>query len=139
MSAAELAARLHGRQYRNEITKDEERLAKDAGLVVLFGASDDLAEFRGAIHDEAGCYDGGDLVLVDGKPYEFGVCDCRHADAADKAAKARGALIRAHWCLNEWSWSYETTIQHATFDIFEDDEPYCRGIVFDVAALEPKP
>jgi hypothetical protein len=36
----------------SEINKAEERQAKDAGLVVVFGYSDDGVELRGAIHDE---------------------------------------------------------------------------------------
>lgn len=59
MTAAELAALLNGREYRKEMSRDEEQVAKAAGLVVVFGASDDLMELRGAISDEVGCYDGG--------------------------------------------------------------------------------
>ena len=38
---------------------EEERLAKENGLVVVFGYSDDNIELRGAINNEAGCFDGG--------------------------------------------------------------------------------
>jgi len=135
MTKHELAARLIGREYGSEITTDEDRLAREAGLVVLFGASDDLAEFKGAIYDEVGCYDGGVILLVGGKPYELGVCDCDcpHAVKADDAALARGNKIKAVWCGPEgYSWTYETGIPHATFDVMEDGERYCRGIVFDL-------
>lgn len=140
MTKEELAARLNGREYRNEIAKDEERIAKESGLVVLFGASDDLAEFRGAIRDEAGIYDGGDIVLVtdpaDGslKVWQFDVCTCIYSQKADALAKAVGLTIRAVWCAdNGYDWSYETEIPHATFDVMESGEKYCRGIVFALA------
>jgi hypothetical protein len=134
MNKEELAARLNGREYGNEITPDEERRAAGNGLVVLFGASDDLAEFRGAIHDEADCYDGGAVHIVDGKVYKLGVCDCPHAVKADEAARARGDKIQAVWCGPEdYSWTYVTAIQHATFDVMEGGERYCRGIVFELA------
>lgn len=63
MNLQEFAKMLDGRTYGNEITKEEQKLAKDLGFVVVFGASDDLMEFRGAIADEFGCYDGGTVCL----------------------------------------------------------------------------
>ena len=42
MTAKELAELLNGREYGNEITSDEEKLAKESGLVVVFGYSDDM-------------------------------------------------------------------------------------------------
>ena len=63
MTKEELAARLTGREYRDEITAAEEAEARAAGLVVVFGASDDLMEFEGAIRDEIGCYDGGTAMV----------------------------------------------------------------------------
>jgi hypothetical protein len=38
--------------------------------------------------------------------------------------------IDAVWCEGEYSWTYKTNIPHATFDIWEDGEKYCKGIVF---------
>ena len=42
MTKEELAATLNGREYNHEITKEEEAEARENGLVVIFGASDDL-------------------------------------------------------------------------------------------------
>ena len=65
MTMETLAAILDGREIGSEITKAEADQAKAAGLVVVFGASDDLMEFRGAIYDEIGCYtDDGVVVMV---------------------------------------------------------------------------
>lgn len=47
MTAKELAEMLSGRKYGMEITSEEARAAKDAGLVVVYGYSDDNVEFAG--------------------------------------------------------------------------------------------
>ena len=63
MTKEQFAEMLNGKQYRSEMTSDDGELAKDNGLVVVFGASDDLMEFRGAIDDEIDCYVGGTAYL----------------------------------------------------------------------------
>lgn len=50
---------MNGREYRNEGSDALFAQMKRDGIVAVFGASDDLMEFRGAIYDEVGCYDGG--------------------------------------------------------------------------------
>jgi len=64
MTTQELAKKLDGRQHRDEINEEEESQAKENGIVIVFGASDDLIEFRGAIYDEVGAYDGGKAFLT---------------------------------------------------------------------------
>ena len=59
MTKEELAALINGREYRDEVTPEIIQNAKENNLVIVFGASDDLMELRGAIDDEIGCYDGG--------------------------------------------------------------------------------
>ena len=110
--------------------------AKGDGLVIVFGASDDLMEFEGAINDEIGVCEGGDVQLD-----QSGVLDrsrCEDDDeVADYVLRLRTAkTIKALWCAEPgYSWTYETSIPHATFEIVEDGEPYCRGIVFELGAL----
>lgn len=131
MNAKELAAKLNGREYWREITNEEVRQAKEAGLVVVFGASDDLIEFRGAIRDEGDCYDGG-TVLFDAK----GVLPSSAQEYFERKAKAR--TITALWAKEPgYSWTYKTDIPHETFEIVEDGEPYCRGIVFNIGDISP--
>ncbi len=128
----EFAEKLNGRQYRNELTKELEAYAKENGIVVVFGASDDLMELRGAIDEECDCW-GGETFWIseNGKVY-----------SAQYAHLANGQVLRvdANWCPkgSKYSWEYETFIPHETFDIMEDDEPYCRGIVFYLKDLKPK-
>lgn len=116
MTEEQLAARLNGRQYGDEITRAEEQLAKENGLVVIFGASDDLCEMRGAIDDEFDCYDGGEI-------------ECEEYSGK----------LRAIWCpKNGGSWGYETDLPHAGFNIYEDDILYCVGIVVNLKKCQAK-
>jgi hypothetical protein len=131
------AARLNGNQYREEGSKDLWEAMETAGLVAVFGASDDLMEFRGAINDEVGCYNGGTAYLT-----KAGLVtnDCENDDCPHfKRAKKSASTISARWCKKEgFSWDYLTDIPHSKFVIKEDDENYCEGIVFaldDVPAV----
>lgn len=144
MTAAELAARITGRAYRDEITKDEAAEAKAAGLVVVFGASDDLVEFEGAIYDEADAW-GGATVRVDRKgivPSWESIRDGIDEDDA-KAHFARLAAgvveIEAVWGSEDpeasWLIKAPASLPHATFDVMEDGELFCRGIVFSINDL----
>lgn len=138
MNRHELAATLDGRQYRDEMSRVEEILAKESGLVVVFGASDDLMEFRGAVNDEIGVYEGGVAHFT-----RAGLLtnECDNEDCPFFAKmKNTATTIGAKWDTEGYSWVYETTIPHSTFDILEDDEKYCRGVVFalsDAAPLSP--
>lgn len=131
MDIKEFAMLLTGREYGNEITPAEELKAEELGFVVVFGYSDDGIEFRGAIDDEAGCYNGGEIFLDSEGIFEECECDCKHS----KLAKEKAKVIKAIWG-KEYPWEYGTTIPHAEFEIFEDGEKYCRGIVFDIKDLK---
>ncbi|MGK5031496.1 KTSC domain-containing protein [Janthinobacterium sp. MDT1-19] len=131
-----LAGLLTGREYGKEMLKEEEMQAKAAGLIVIFGASDDLMEFRGFVDDERGAPT---IALIDAKgllPFRE---DIEHDDEALKDYFARAPQVRAVdalWAKEDgYSWTYRTDVSHATFEIVEDGEPYCRGIVIDVADL----
>ena len=133
MNVQELANLLNGREYRQEITKEEAQQAKEAGLVVVYGASDDLMEFDGVIHDELGAWNGTTAYLNE---HGLLVNDCVDECPHFEKAKQKARTIKAIWHDNgEYSWTFETTISHATFDIVEDGEKYCRGIVFELATL----
>ena len=58
MTKEQFAEMLNGSEYRNEISRDQAKIAKDHNLLVCFGASDDLLEMRGIINDELGAWDG---------------------------------------------------------------------------------
>ncbi|MCS4284469.1 hypothetical protein M2396_002765 [Pseudomonas sp. BIGb0278] len=137
MTKEELAAQLTGLEYPTRIPGSLIVAAQSAGLVILCGASDDLMEFYGARREEIGCYDGGTaFVDADGVLPDR---DCLDGDEEiaeyvqrQKSAKA----IEALWCKEDgYSWTYKTDIPHATFEVVEDGQPYCRGIVFALAEL----
>lgn len=102
-------------------------MAKENGIVIVYGASDDLMEFGGAIRDEGGCFEGGE-VWID----KNGVVDA--------SATTGARCIEALWCDKEAlddngsiiTWIYKTDIPHETFMIYENGESYCRGIVFSI-------
>lgn len=130
MNSKELASKLSGREYRKEITEEEERQAKADGLVVLFGGSDDLMEFRGSVNDEVSCYEGGVAYLTSAGLFQT-ECDndaCPH----EKRLRNEAVPISAIWDRDGYSWVYETMIPHEVFDIMEGGEKYCRGIVFSL-------
>ena len=109
MTIYHFANGLNCREYDSEVmTSFEEKRAKELGFVVVYGYSDDNTEFRGAYCEEIGCYDGG-RVFKCGEKY-----------------------IDAVWCKGEFTWTYDTNIPHATFEIYDGGENYCRGIVFEL-------
>ena len=124
----EWAALLNGREYRSEVTKEEASQAKADGVVIVFGASDDLMEFEGAIYDELDCYGGREVAVTkDGLP----VNKCPDRDCPYfMASQDHAPKIESIWDTEGYSWVYKTDIPHETFDILEDGEKYCRGIVF---------
>lgn len=135
MNTKEFAKMLNGRERGTEISMEEERLAKTHGLVVLFGASDDLMEICGAIEEECDCYEGGTFYLTKTVVLDAPDCDpgdCPYFSAAKSAAKT----IKAVWHDDgEPSWTYETEVPHEAFNICEDGEVWCVGIVFNMEDL----
>lgn len=130
MDIKEFAKSISGKEYGYpQFTKEEIKTAKENGFVIVYGASDDLMEFEGAVREEIGCYDGGTAwIKGDG--------------VNDTPIVVREKSIKAIWCGgetddcgNKITWTYETEIPHETFMIYEDGEPYCRGIVFNINDL----
>lgn len=135
MTKEALAEKLNGREIGEEVLEGESDAWRADGLLVIFGASDDLVELRGVIHDEESCYDGGEFVVHRGGVLEGNhECDCAHCGFKDKAAKC--VKVEAVWNGEKpYSWTYKTAVPHATFDIMEDGDKFCRGIVIDVKDL----
>lgn len=139
MNATELAAKINGREYRDELDDELKQLAKDNGLVVVYGASDDLVEFDGAAYEEFSAYNGAIIpVGKDGEPI-FG-CDepCNHCQAVEDAEKAL-TKIEAKWDAEGYSWFIDINLEadkYGAFEILEDGEKYCRGIVFAIGDIK---
>lgn len=138
----ELADQLDCSEYGFNLSALQQQFAKERGLVVVYGASDDLMEFRGAFRDEGYVIDGG-TVLVDAEgllPANSDDLDTDEEIARYHYRKGLAKSIEALWCdeVNGggFDWSYRTDIPHATFEVMDGDEPYCRGIVFALADLK---
>lgn len=145
MTKEQFAQLLNGRTYRNEITTEEEDLAKENGLLICFGASDDLLEMRGIIYEEYGTYEGGTTLLVRKKTGISAIDLGKYNELMeilkdnDFELDIKRIPIKSEWCPSDLkcSWRISTTIPHATFDIMEDDGLYCRGIVIHISDIEP--
>lgn len=136
MTKEQLAELLNGREYSEEIDHYEEVGAKKDGLVVVFGYSDDAVELRGAIHDEVGAYDGTTLYFDNAGLLE-NKCDdedCPYHEEAKKTAKTIEAVSDMSG-KGDYCWTFKTDIPHATFDIMEEGDKFCKGIVFEINAL----
>lgn len=133
MNIKEFAEMLDGRQYTKEVTKEEAVKAKELGFVIAYGASDDLLEFRGALYDEAGIYNGGEVAIDIDKKELF--CGEEGEDYCEECYKrANKIIVMAEWSPEdeEISWRISADTEFESFLIKEDDENYCRGIVFEL-------
>jgi hypothetical protein len=134
MTPEEAAAQLDGTEYDFKFSsgqpfKELYAKMKAEGLVAVFGESDDLVEFRGAIHDELGAFNGTTAYLTDDGlvQNDCSADDCPHFERKKETAR----IIDALWCdEDEASWTFKTTIPHVTFNIVENGTVFCRGIVF---------
>ena len=132
--AKEIAEILDGSEYGDEFSAQDIKYAKDNGAVIVFGASDDLVEFRGAIDDEMGCYGTG-TIYFDRRGELRNLCRDDSCPYFNKTL-SKANKIKAIWDAEGYSWVYELDIPHETFEILEDGEKYCRGIVFSIDDLK---
>ena len=131
----DLAKKLDGCKYR-EIPQDIAAEAKEKGLVIVSGASDDLMEFDGAVFDELDAWRGLTAYIdADSRAaYSENDYECLYGRPAGLRER-KFPSIEAVWddpaagC----SWSYKTDIPHATFKMMDDGELYCIGLVFSLA------
>ena len=137
MTKEELAARLNGREYREEITRDECREAKGSRLLVAYGASDDLLELSGAVDDEVGAYNGTVVELTAAGRIIITRDDHDELVRDGWAPPEAAFTLRAEWCPAdlEASWRVTANVPFASFDIMEDGDLFCRGCVIDLRAL----
>lgn len=133
MTVKEFAEMLDGVQYGHEMSDGMKNKAKEEGLVVIYGASDDLIELNGAIDDEGDVYEGGVVYFN-----ENGILHCPNCDSEWRNCpyyeneKKRAKVVKAVWCGKgaKAAWTYEIGVPHACFNVYEGDDLYCQGIVF---------
>jgi hypothetical protein len=128
------------------------KTAQDNNFVIVTGVSDDLIEFEGAIRDEENCYDG-ETVWFSSSGFFRNECEegdgCPYFDEILENNKWAKLIreIKVYWggkcqdykmpikqykSLGEPTWCYEVDFPHATFDVYDEDEFYCKGIVFNL-------
>lgn len=150
MTKEELASSLNGMQYGGEISEELIEKDKQHSLVIVINDYDVLI-------------DGGDdefVHIIGCGSYEYGFeiapclsdaeyfIDCNgflperedieDDDVLDGWLKRKKSAkkISAVWTPNGYpTWSYRTSIPHTTFDVLEDGDVYCKGIVFELASL----
>lgn len=132
--AQRLAEWLHGNEMGKEINDNECATAKAQGLVVVFGYSDDVTEFRGAIHDEVGL--GTINFTKDGKFIDDDRLEELEGLVHDGVLPAMPVMNFINATFGIAGHRYATDIPHHTFDVMEDGELFCRGIVFSIFDLK---
>lgn len=134
MTTQDAAAALDGNEYGKEGSPELFLAMARAGLVAVYGASDDLMEFEGVIRDEVGACDGSRAFLDKRGLLQN---DCQDEDCPYfKKLKEKATTITALWDTGGFSWRFETAIPHVKFVIKEDGENYCEGIVFDLGDVK---
>lgn len=137
------ASKLNGRERRNEITKEEELEAKEKGFLVIFGQSDDLMEMRGIVDDEFDVNWGKPTCVFftekDSLQNHFRQLGNVQEETLKNILEYFNVpLLKI--CVeefasrhgeNNFAWYYSTDAVHATFDIFDEGDPYCKGLVID--------
>lgn len=125
----EIAQMIDGVEYGKAIPLEAVELAKQSGVVIVYGASDDLMEFDGAFRDEVGAFEGGIAWMTPKGVFEP---KCENSNCP-YAAKERDSavIIRQVWCApGQATWTYITAIPRTTFRVMEDGGVFCEGIVF---------
>jgi len=134
-----LAAILDGREIGNEVQGLDLPQIKAAGLLIVYGASDDLVEFDGVFRDEAGAGHECKTIKFDREGLiqgweEFVDNDPTVGEAESHIMRIRNAkFVTAFWCRKDHAtWSFETSLPHAKFKIMEDGEVFCEGLVIQL-------
>lgn len=138
MTPKEAAAMLDGVEYVHPLEaklKVMKAALMAAGLVVAYGASDDLLEFEGAVSDEIGAWNG---TKVPFGPDGVIANECDEAECPYFAKFIASApKIEAIWgpkdVEGDPSWLVTTAIPHERFRIMEDGAVFGIGIVFNLS------
>ncbi|MBE5801087.1 MAG: hypothetical protein E7319_02255 [Clostridiales bacterium] len=136
MTTKEVAAMLTQRAYGSEVTREETKQFAEAGIVVVYGYSDDCVEFVGAVESEIGVWNERDIPLLNGEPF-FVPCadDCEdnHCVLLKETSK-RLKHIYSKFSGN--GWEFDADFPHEKFCIFEDGDIFGEGLVYALADLK---
>lgn len=144
MDCKELAKELQGSQYREGFSSVLLQRAKENNLVIICGASDDIISIKGAIDDEV--Y-GKVLFAKKGQKIEVADEDDDDWDGKfktfsengfielDDETETKGNVLEGIYT-EEGIWRFITEIKHETFEVYEDEELQCVGVVFNFDDLK---
>jgi hypothetical protein len=140
MTVKEWAEKLTGIEYPADELDDLNKEMATDGIIIAYGASDDLLEFRGVIYDEVGAWEGTEAIISSrGKGTAFIFDEEENNDSKEFSRKEIKQMqkIKAVWNPKDIdaSWKIETEIPHETFDIMEDGELFCRGVLIHVDSI----
>lgn len=121
MNTKEWAEKLNNIEYPADEIWDMRKQFEEDGVVVVYGASDDLIEFEGAIQDEGDCYN--DKVFYLNKE---GLTTSYSKNYVKVTHPHDGTV----------QFNYETNIPCEWFNVMEDGELYCKGFVFNINDLK---
>lgn len=128
-----LAARLNGRKYGDELYDSDKQDAKESGLLIVYGAYDDLVEFDGLFTDEVGACNGVELKIdKKGVLRSWEDLSGDEEDAEDYFARKGSAKdLEAVWGSDEACWTFKTELPHEKFTINDEGSVFCIGVVID--------
>lgn len=125
-------------EYGDDIPAAANQLAETIGAAIIYGYSDDGVIADGVVEDQGSAYEGNtlwldrkgflpineDLTFEDDGPTSIDKCR-ELVKRFDSAVK-----VKAIWHDSGVAWTYEFEGEHRTFEIKEDGEVWCKGIVF---------
>lgn len=136
MTIKDVALMLDGREYGSEVSPAEEIQFKNAGIVVVYGYSDDLVEFEGAVNTEIGIWNTGNIPLLNGVPFdvpcateEFETHCCPLLKEVAKMLK----YIKARFGIN--GWELDADFPCEKFTVVEEGDACGVGLVYALADL----
>ena len=134
----EIAKKLDGNNLDRRLDSGDIDL-QGMGFVIVYGQSDDLLELDGAIRDEYGAYNGTQIKL-NSKGVIENLCESEDCPYYLKEEREAKFYISAEFDPSsiDATWLITSNIPHETFNIMEDDELFCKGIIFDIRSLQEK-
>lgn len=124
-------------EYGDNIPETALNLAHQIGAAIIYGYSDDCILVEGMVADEAVAHGGGTFYV-----YSQGFLplnsdltlgeEVTTLNECRKLVRRFGKSVKVEVIMEQdgYYWQYKTDWPHKTFEIKEDGEPWCKGIVF---------
>ena len=144
MTPQDFAALINRNQYLQELSPEQEDIARRNGFLVVFGQSDDRVEFRGVLYDEDGAYNACTLFLG---VYKDLTVKRIHSEQVADVKKYEGDTVKIIAIRVDknfdgkveaplWTFSADYPQDKvAEFKVYEDEEVYGNGLVIKIGDL----